>query len=887
MSSPGAASSLQEFYTAESETIRQAFEADGDGRRSARSRSILVDAIVAELCRKHISCDLAGPENLCLVALGGYGRSELFPHSDVDLLFLSENVRGLEEWREAVAAVGRALWDLHLQLGSGSRVLGECGAFDRDNLEFSISLLDCRYLAGDMQLFRRLHDQVIPHLMARDGPDLVRDLVEVTERRHQKYGDTIFHLEPNLKEAPGGLRDFQVARWLTRIFELREHDGWADPERLWPGKLAADVGPAFEFLAAARSFIHHRQGRDDNQLTYDLQEQSAAVGIGTQFGRRLSAADWMRTYFRHARAIRRLCDRQLDEAAPPRASLFGLFQDRRSRLSGPDFAVVRERIYPRQPGFIHEQPPLVLNLFEFAARHGLEPSHEAERWVEESLPGIAERLMSHPDLWPIFRRILVAPYAAQALRAMHRAGVLRALFPEFAAIDSLVVRDYYHRYTVDEHSLRAIGCLHALRRDPGKAQGGRVESGLEQWDEKFSEILGELEHPELLFLALLFHDVGKGLDSEDHIRGSLQALEQVFRRLPLGPDERETVRFLVAQHLAMSATLLRRDIFDPETVRSFAKQIGTTERLKLLCLLTYADVRSVNPDALTPWKAEMLWQLYAATWNELTRSVDRDRIQPAAEAADPIARILALLPAAPIRGKLERFLEGFPTRYLLTHTPEEVARHFQMAERLTDNPVQVSLGRRDDSHQLTAITADRPFLFASLVGTLAAWGMNILKADAFSNAAGIVLDTFRFADLHRTLELNPSELERLEQSVVDVLSGRTSLPSLLKGRADSRTLLHVKVRIPTQIRFEDRQGESGTSRTTLMELVAQDRAGLLYEISTALAELGVNINVALIDTEGQKVIDVFYITLAGKPLSARDREALREALFARLGHPPS
>jgi len=873
---------LKEFYTSEFEKLRQEFEAGHDGRRSAQSRSNLVDTLVAELYRQHFSEDVAGPENICLVALGGYGRSELFPQSDVDLLFLFESARALTARREAVAAACRALWDLRLRLGNASRTLGECGEIHRDNLEFSVSLLDSRCLVGDARLFQRLHGEVIPHLIARDGPELARDLVDVTERRHRKYGKTIFHLEPNLKEAPGGLRDYQVARWLALILELQERARWTRAEELWPARFAGEASRAFDFLAAARSFVHFRQGRDDNQLTYELQEQLAEAGIGTEPRAKLFAGDWMRIYFHRARAIHRLCNRQLDRAAPPRTSLFGLFEDWRSRVSSPDFAVVRGRIYPRQPGSVHDQPGLVLSLFEFAARHGLTPSDEAERWVEESLAEIAERLMNHPDLWPIFRRILVAPHAASALRAMAHLGVLAALFPEFAAIDSLVVRDYYHRYTVDEHSLMAIQNLHALRRQGPRAPEGREERRLDGWNEKFAEILEELEQPELLSLALLFHDVGKGLEPDDHIRGSLNGLERIFARLPLLPEERDTVRFLVAQHLLMSATLLRRDIFDPETVRSFAKQIGTTERLKLLCLLTYADVRAVNPEALTPWKAEMLWQLYAATSNDLTRSLDTDRIEPAGEASLEAGPILALLPATATQDRLERFLKGFPSRYLRTHSPQDIARHFQMAQLLMQDPVQVSLGHRGHFHELTVLAPDRPFLFAWLAGTLAAWGMNILKADAFSNAAGTVLDTFRFVDLHRTLELNPSEGERLEQSVVDVLTGRVNLQSLLSGRVDPETFPHVKVRFPTQIRFEDPQERSGSSHTTLVELIAQDRPGLLYQISLTLAERGINIDVALIDTEGQKVIDVFYISRGGKPLDAPDQKALHEALLERL-----
>jgi len=380
----------------------------------------------------------------------------------------------------------------------------------------------------------------------------------------------------------------------------------------------------------------------------------------------------------------------------------------------------------------------------------------------------------------------------------------------------------------------------------------------------------------------------------DHITGSMEAIETVFSRLDLRPEGRDVVRFLIEKHLAMSATLQRRDIFDLGTVRDFAATVGTPERLKMLALFTYADIKAVNPEALTPWKAEMLWQLYAATSNYLSRSLDENRVGPASLAAAEasqaaavlagsraaIAQATRLLTSEEGAAELERFLEGLPVRYLSTHSPERVVEHFRMARRLSQQAVQMALRHHGHSHELTVLAADRPFLFASLSGVLAAWGMNILKADAFANATGMVLDTFRFVDLHETLELNPSEAERLEKNIADVLAGRANLKDLMSGRAKQAP---AKVKIPTQVRFEDAPARSSASpQSTILELIAQDRPGLLYEVSSALSELGCNIEVALIDTEGQKVIDVFYLTSGGSALSPETREAVGQAILARL-----
>jgi [protein-PII] uridylyltransferase len=897
-----AACSPAETYRTGWDAIRQDFDAKADGVAMLRRRSELVDKVVKQLYRDFISDDEAGPKNFCLMAVGGYGRRELFPYSDIDLVFLVENGRAAAAQREAISSVSRNLWDLRLRVGNSTRTLAECGQIQRDNLELSMSLLDARHLAGDTHLFSRLHDQVIPQLAARDRQDLVGDLLKMTRERHQKYGGTIFHLEPNIKEAPGGLRDYHVSRWLAIIAELDRQGRWTTAEDQWPLALRAPSQQAFEYLAAVRCFIHYRQARDDNNLSYELQDQAAALGIGVRSAEDkdlvqvLAAADWMRSYYRHVRTLDRLVTQLMDDVAGPRSSLYSLFQDWRSRLANQDFSVIRGRIFPRQPAVGVADAGLLLSLFEMVARHGLELSREAERWAEEALSWIGEHAVHYPELWQRLHRILVLPHAADALRAMHRLGLLVAVFPEFRAIDALVIRDFYHRYTVDEHSFLTIQRLHELPARPASASrtdsfggpgqsGAPHDSGEGDWEKRLGAILGEVEKPELLYFALLFHDVGKGMPRPFHIQGSLEALESAFQRLDLDHEDRESIRFLILQHLEMSSTLQRRDIFDLETVRAFAAKVGTTERLKMLTLLTYADIKAVNPDALTPWKTEMLWRLYAATVNYFSRGVDEERFHEleASEAArEKVQRVLPLAKAAAFdvapEASLRAFLEGLPTRYLQAHSPETITLHYRMARQLRQAPAQVQLTGHYGQYELTVLSADRPFLFASITGTLAAYGMNILKADGFSNAAGVALDTFRLVDLYNTLELNPSERTRFEKSLLDVLTGATTLGAVASRRVGAHRLPRPKVHIATQIFFDD----TSSSHSTILELITQDRAGLLYMVSSALAEQGCNIEVALIDTEGEKVIDVFYLTSGGQKLDTREQSAVRAAIAAKL-----
>lgn len=848
---------LAQFCAEETASIRRAFESTGDGRATLDRRCRLVDSVIARLVEHCFSA--VPPAKRCVAATGGYGRRMLFPCSDIDLLFLFENEAAEAAGKPAIAELARTLWDLHFRVSPAVRTLGECAVVQPENVEFHFSLLDSRFLNGDSELFARLQTSSLPRALRRSRRVLMQTLSDLTVRRHAQHGNTIFHLEPNLKESPGGLRDFDAACWLLRL------SGAVNPlERLPSPELRASCGAALDFLSAARCFLHFHNGRDDNVLTYELQAAAAARRIGYPAAAGEGPAEWMRVYFRHARTLNRLVLRLLDESLATRPSLAERLAQWRSRFAHPGYTVLRGRVHLREVSTLSD-PVALLGLFLFLAREDLLLSREAERQVAEILQSQSDADWHSAALWPAICEILAAPFPAAALRAMHRLGLLVRLFPEFRAIDALVVRDFYHRYTVDEHSLRTIENLQRLRRPEN------------EWERRFAEIFSQLERPELLLLALLYHDIGKGLPFDNHIEGSLHAVGQALARLGLDETEREDVRFLISRHLDMSATLLRRDIFDRETIHAFAEKVRTPERLAFLTLLTFADIQAVNPEALTPWKAEMLWQLYAATSNHLSRSLDRERVHARAETAS-VEGILAHLAGKPSPGSIESFLEGFPQRYLATHTPEKIAAHYSLSLGLARNPVQVQLEHHRRFFELTLITSDRPALFATIAGALAAWGMNIVKADAFGNAAGIILDTFHFEDLHHTLELNPSEVHRFRQSLADVVSARQPLEPLLRGRIAPGRQRPPKVRVPTQVRFDD----SCSSHSTLLEIIAQDRPGLLYQIGSALAALGCNIEVALIDTEGQKAIDVFYLTAQGAKLSSALQSAVAESLQKQL-----
>ena len=845
-------------YEARMAAMRLRFEAMGDGTEACRTRSVAVDELLRVLWARE---DLG--EKLCLVALGGFGRGQLFPYSDVDLLFCGEKGSATERAKDGIRRISQALWDCGLKVAPVTRALGDIERFKASDPEGSLALLDVRFVAGDAAVFAALRTKLVEKRSDREQRALARVAAELSRGRYARFGQTLFHLEPNIKDAPGGLRDAHVYGWLGQLCDAGG-DGMED-------------GPfreAVEFLTATRVFLHLRHGRDDNTLDWHAQGEAAAQAIGlgwagsaisgTSAGKPVpDAAYWMRAYFRHARAVKRALDRALERCgerpepskavlrvkAPPRSGMFTRDGVLDLKLPGPELDPAQD-------------PEIVLEAFGLMAETGIALTPAAEERIAAGIPALSASLEDWPRLWARLRAVLTAPHAAGALREMHALGVLELILPEFHGIDALVIRDAYHRYTVDEHTFVLLEALHGLALPP--------PAGAPEWRLRFRSTLRELPYPELLYLAALLHDTGKGRAAANHATASAALAAEVCSRLELGPFESGLVIRLIECHLEMSAAL-RRDIFDTESVRVFAEKVGSHDLLRMLTLFTYADISAVHPDALTPWKAENLWRLSMAAANQLDRSVDEDRVHAAGEQADKAAEVVlrALGKTVPDRAALVHFLEGFPERYLRTRTPEIIRQHLLAATGV--NRSRVLLNQQGTVEEVTVVAEERPQLFADLTAGLAAWGLDVVTAEAFSNAGGAVVDTFRFTDPYRTLELNPEERSRFVAELEATVATRQ--PSPRRGVRRTRRERPRRL-VETRIDCDN----SASSHSTLLQIVAQDLPGLLRAAALVLSGSGCSVEVALIDTEGEMAIDVFYITRDGQKLTAEEAKSLRTAL---------
>ena len=824
--------------TAAFQAARAELKADvlrGAGGRAALERySDRVDALLRQLF-----ADAGFPDgSVAVMALGGYGRRHLSLHSDIDVLVLFGGRIGAAD-EACLRAFLNPLWDLGVVIGHQVREIGDFATLEEDNPEFLLALLDARPVAGSRALFDRFSAAF--HTPSTHAY-ILKSLLQLIEERHGRFNATLYQLEPDVKEAPGALRDLCATRTIAILTDpLLLRRGPADPAR---------VDDAEDFLLKVRSSLHLETDRNQNVLSHELQERTAdRLGYpGAEPRQRVERL--MSDYFRHARIVSRSLDWARKSAPVP---------------VGPNLGLSRDGIRFLDPIHAARSPASWIGAFQAGIDAGAEVTEEALSCIQQHV----DRYRSD-DFFPSAddRAALVSflepkPGLYARLSEMHDCGLLGRVFPEFQAISWRVVRDFYHKYTVDEHTLLTIRNLE------------RLSTTTDPYRQRFRNVLLELAQPELLVLSLLLHDVGKWRD-DDHATESVRMAVGVLDRLALPGDAREMVLFLIRHHLRMSLVAFRRDTEDPEIVKEFASFIGTEERLKMLCLMTLADVGAVSPDTLTPWKEELLWRLYVDTYNHLTQRYGDEVIERNQAGLDELLR---QRPDDLSAGEITRFLEGLPQRYLQLFTRDAIYRHVRLARDMHPDEVHVSLERSDASVWTVAVaTLDKPYLFSNICGVLSSYGMNIIRGHALTNPNGLVLDTFQFTDDDRFLELNPDAAGRVAKVLEDVIAGRLELAPRLQRREQGALQSRSGPRFAPVVRTDN----DASGRYTILDIVATNALGLLYRISRVISRQGCDVDLVLIATEGEKAIDVFHITKGGSKLSDGDQQALTADLLHTL-----
>jgi [protein-PII] uridylyltransferase len=829
---PGPGSALPAMFEAARAELKADVSRGAGGRGALERYADRVDAMLRQLFAA-----AAPPDHVAVLALGGYGRRHLCLHSDIDLLVLFGAKIGDEEER-FLRGFLHPLWDLGVVVGHQVREIDDFHQLELDNPEFLLALLDARPVAGSRQLFDRFG--VLFHTPAAHA-HILTSLLQLIDERHAAFNATLYQLEPDVKESPGALRDLAATRTIALLTDpLLLRRGPADPARF---------DDAEDFLLKVRSSLHLEADRNQNVLSHEMQEKTADLLGYPGAEPRLRVERLMSDYFRHARIVTRSLEWARKTAPVP---------------VGPNLGLSRDGIRFLDPIHAARTPSSWLGAFQAAIDAGTEVTEEALSCIQQHVdryraddffPEAADRTKLMNFLKP-----KAGLYAR--LSEMHDCGLLGRVFPEFQAISWRVVRDFYHKYTVDEHTLLTIRNLE------------RLSTTTAAYRQRFRNVLHELADPELLVLALLLHDVGKWRD-DDHATESVRMAREVVDRLQMTGESRESVLFLIKQHLRMSLVAFRRDTEDPDIVKDFAAFIGTEERLKMLCLMTLADVEAVSPETLTPWKEELLWRLYVDTYNHLTQRYGDERIERNQAGLDDL---LSQRPEDLSAQEITRFLEGLPQRYLQLFTRDAIYRHVRLARDIHPDEVHLSLERSDAVWTLAVATLDKPFLFSNICGVLSSFGMNIIRGHALTNPNGLVLDIFQFTDDERFLELNADAQERVLRVLENVVAGREDLAGRLRGR--ERGVLQSKsgARFTPVVRADN----EASGRYTILDIVATNALGLLYRISRVISQHGCDVDLVLIATEGEKAIDVFHITKGGSKLTEAEQQALTSDLHRIL-----
>ncbi len=859
-------------------TIRRRFEEGLSGLETARANAFLTDQLVRVLYdyttqNVYRATNPTEAERLAVVAVGGYGRGEMAPYSDVDLLFLHPYKR--TAWGEQVIEyVLYLLWDLGLKVGQSTRSVDDCMRLARSDISIRTAILEARYVWGDRSLYDELRTRFSREVIEGTGHDFVEAKLAERDARHKKLGDSRYLVEPNVKDGKGALRDLHTLFWIAKyVYDVREVEDLVGLGVLTARELRS-FRRAENYLWAVRCTLHYIADRPEERLTFDVQPEISKRLRYRDKGHTSSVERFMKHYYLVAKEVgdltRIFCaslENQQRRKPVLALSRLGLF---RRDLEG--FIDDGGRLTVEDPETFRRDPAAMLRIFEVAQEHDRDIHPDAIKAITRSLKALDDSVRYDAEANATFMRILTSRKGPEkALRRMNEAGVFGQFIPDFGRVVAQMQHDMYHVYTVDEHTIRAIGIL------------SRIEAGELKDDHPLSsELIGEVLSRRVLYLAVLLHDIAKGRGGDHSVLGEQVALE-LGPRLGLEPDEVETTAWLVRWHLAMSHTAFKRDVHDPKTILDFKELVQSVERLRLLLVLTVADIRAVGPGRWNRWKGELLRELYYATRDALTGAFDERTGE--GRRAVAIADLRARL-GWPVE-TFAPYAERFYRPYWLGLDTETQARHAQLIHDADAASEPFALGAHVDDvaavTELSVYTTDHPGLFSRLAGAIAAAGASIVDARIHTSTDGMAIDTFWLQDAERRPFMGDKKMSRLRDMIEGTLSGRIDVakvlrqrPSTLPGRA------HV-FSVQPRVLIDNK----ASNVYTVVEINARDRAGLLHDVTRAITGAGVQIASAQISTYGERAVDVFYIKdVFGLKITHDSKiEKIRTQIMAALREP--
>ena len=854
---------------------------DRQGRRCAERLCRLEDEIISllfEFARKHLyqSQNPSEAERMAVIATGGYGRGLQAPGSDIDLLFLLPYKQ--TAWGESIAeAILYCLWDTGLKVGHATRSVDECIRQSKADMTIRTAILEARFLLGDRELYDELITRFDKEVVRNTAPEFVAAKLAEREDRVRRSGQSRYLVEPNVKDGKGGLRDLHSLFWIAKyVYRVREPDelikqGVFDKQEYLLFRRCED------FLWSVRCHMHFLTGRAEERLSFDIQRE-IAVRLGyTEHPGQQDVERFMKHYFLIAKDVGDLtailCADLEDSHAksvPVLSRLMARLRPVRQRklAESDDFIVDKNRITIATANVFKRDPLNLIRIFHLAQKHNLAFHPDAMRSITRSLKLIDAKLRDNEEAGQLFLEILTSKNDPETvLRRMNEAGVLGHFVPAFGKIVSMMQFNMYHHYTVDEHLLRCIGVL------------AEIERGVNPETQLANELVHKLQpgNRAVLYMALFLHDIAKGR-LEDHSIAGARVARRLCPRMGFSGADTELTAWLVEQHLVMSRVAQSRDLSDRKTIENFAAVVQSAERLKLLAILTAADIRAVGPGVWNGWKAQLIRTLYYETEPVLTGGFSEvNRSKRVAIAQDEFREAMQDWPPEQIESYIAKHYPAYWLKVDLKHKVDH-AKFVRAAEEAGKTlSTTVGFDPERSVTELTVLAPDHPWLLSIVAGACAMAGANIVDAQIYTTTDGRALDTISLSREFERDEDEERRANRVADSIEKALRGELRLPDVVTKRVPAKGRIRAFAVEPTVT-----INNQWSHRYTMLEVTGLDRTGLLYELTTTLSKLNLNIASAHVATFGERAVDVFYVTdLLGAQITSPTRQAaIKRALIA-------